>query len=441
MASSAGSVLLRLGEFCDLRYGKIVKKSELDALGYPVWSGYGIVGYHSEYMFEQPQVSITCRGVGGTGNVHMTPPRSWVTNLAITIVPRNPEQCDTNYLFWAMKASDRRHLITGSAQHQITIEHLKRHEVPIPPIKTQRSIAEVLGALDDKIELNRRRNQTLEAMARAIFKSWFVDFDPVKAKAAIRREHPDWTNEQVSRTACPTMPDSVAAHFPDTFDVSDIGAIPTGWSETCLAAEVTASKGLSYKGQHLCEAGFGLPMHNLNSVLEGGGYKHAGIKWYDGVFKPQHLLAPGDVIVTNTEQGFEHLLIGFPAIVPKRFGARGIFSHHTYKLSRKSQSYLPEWFTYLLLRTPVFHDLVAGHSNGTTVNMLPIDGLQKPRFVRPPRPLVEQYGRLFVPLQDRIEVSQEEIGTLGEIRDTLLPKLISGELRIPDAERLVERTS
>ncbi len=126
-------------------------------------------------------------------------------------------------------------------------------------------------------------------------------------------------------------------------------------------------------------------MHNLNSVYEGGGYKHEGLKWYTGEYRPSHLLKPGDVIVTNTEQGFDYLLIGFAAIVPKRYGDKGLFSHHIYRIQAKDMSYLPTWFIYLLLRTPVFHELVAGHSNGTTVNMLPLDGLQKPRFVLPPR--------------------------------------------------------
>ena len=94
---------------------------------------------------------------------------------------------------------------------------------------------------------------------------------------------------------------------------------------------------------------------------------------------------------------------------------------------------------YLLLRTPRFHDLVAGHSNGTTVNMLPADGLQKPGFVLPPKPLVDQFGSLFNPLQRRLDGLYDENNTLAALRDALLPKLISGELRVPDAERIVGR--
>ena len=147
----------------------------------------------------------------------------------------------------------------------------------------------------------------------------------------------------------------------------------------------------------------------------------------------------GDVIVTNTEQGFDYLLIGYAAIVPEGYGQQGLFSHHIYRVQPKAKSYLPGWFAYLLLRTEQFHNLVAGHSNGTTVNMLPVDGLQKPRFVLPPKSIVEWFGRLFVPVQQRIDEFYGENMTLAALRDALLPKLISGELRVPDAERIVRR--
>ena len=317
--------------------------------------------------------------------------------------------------------------LAGHGTGRLNTEELKTLDVSLPSPTEQQAIACILGALDDKIELNRRRNRTLEAMARAIFQSWFVDFDPVQAKAAGRTP--------------PGLSPALAALFPDRFEDSPLGPIPAGWRVTSLADEITANKGLSYKGDFLAESGEGLPMHNLNSVYEGGGYKHEGLKWYTGEYRPAHLLKPGDVIVTNTEQGFDYLLIGYAAIVPKRYGDKGLFSHHIYRIQAKDTSYLPTWFIYLLLRTPVFHELVAGHSNGTTVNMLPLDGLQKPRFVLPPEKLVRHFGKMFEPTQQQLEVMHDEYVTLAALRDALLPKLISGELRVTDAERIVGRVT
>ena len=303
----------------------------------------------------------------------------------------------------------------GGSRRALTKGHINAFCIPLPPLPEQRAIAHILGTLDDKIELNRKMNETLESIARALFKSWFVDFDPVRAKVEKRDTG---------------LPREIADLFPEEFEDSELGEIPRGWIVTSLGDQISASKGLSYKGKHLCNPGEGVPMHNLNSVYEGGGYKHEGLKWYNGEHRPSHLLEPGDVIVTNTEQGFDHLLIGYAAIVPKRYGPQGLFSHHIFRIQQKKTSHLPTWFTYLMLRTQRFHCLVAGHSNGTTVNMLPLDGLQKPRFVLPPRQVVERFGRLFSVIEDRIELIENENSSLVAVRDLLLPKLISGELRI-----------
>lgn len=346
------------------------------------------------------------------------------------VIRGRPAVTDNGFAYYLTKWDGVRQYcisqMTGSSGRQrVPTNALSHSKVTIPPLKEQQAIACILGALDDMIELNRWMSRTLEATARAIFKSWFVDFDPVRAKAA--GQHP------------PGLKPDLAALFPNAFENSELGEIPSGWTITSLGDQITAIKGLSYKGQHLCEPGNGLPMHNLNSVYEGGGYKNEGLKWYNGEYRPIHVLKPGDVIVTNTEQGFDYLLIGYAAIVPERYGPEGLFSHHIFRIQPKTTSYLPAWFTYLLLRTQRFHDIVAGHSNGTTVNMLPLDGLQKPQFVLPPKEIVDRFGGLFMPTQQRLERIHDENDSLAALRDTLLPKLISGELAVAEAERIAGR--
>jgi len=129
-------------------------------------------------------------------------------------------------------------------------------------------------------------------------------------------------------------------------------------------------RGLSYKGAGLAEEGEGVPMHNLNSVYEGGGYKYEGIKYYKGEFKERHKVFPGDIIVTNTEQGHELLLIGYPAVVPKFFGEEGIFSQHIYRL-KINDARITRQFLYYLLMSHDVHEQITGATNGSTVNMLP----------------------------------------------------------------------
>src|SRR3989454_11871485 len=149
--------------------------------------------------------------------------------------------------------------------------------VTLPPITTQRTIGHILGKLDDKIELNRRMNETLESIARALFTSWFVDFDPVRAKAE-RRET--------------GLPKPVADLFPDSFQDSELGEIPKGWGTHRLGELLSLEKGLSYKGQFLTDAG--MPMVNLGCFLGRGRFAEEAIKNYSGEFQARHVIRPGD---------------------------------------------------------------------------------------------------------------------------------------------------
>jgi type I restriction enzyme S subunit len=383
-----------------------------------------------ERVLKPFDVLVNSTGVGTLGRVAqvLTLPEAATVDSHITIVRADPQKVFPRYLGFALRnyQPEIEALAEGSTgQTELSRARLAKLRIALPPPLEQQAIACILGALDDKIESNRRMNRTLEDTARAIFKSWFVDFDPVRAKASGQKP--------------PGLKPEIAALFPDFFEDSEVGEIPRGWTVTSLADQITANKGLSYKGQHLCQPGEGLPMHNLNSVYEGGGYKYEGLKWYNGEYRPAHLLKPRDVIVTNTEQGFDYLLIGYAAIVPERYGPQGLFSHHIFRIQQKATSYLPAWFTYLLLRTQHFHNVVAGHTNGTTVNMLPLDGLQKPKFALPPREIVGRFGHLFIPTQQRLEGIYDDNVFLADLRDALLPRLISGELVVTEAERIAGR--
>src|SRR5690606_18802851 len=118
-----------------------------------------------------------------------------------------------------------------------------------------------------------------------------------------------------------------------------------------------------------------------NSVYEGGSYKHSGLKFYTGEYQDRHLAVPGDLVVANTEQGHDRLLIGYGALIPCTFSSAGIFSHHLYRVRERQAAQLPNTFLYLLLRERQTHDLVSGFANGTTVNMLPVDALTSLRVL------------------------------------------------------------
>jgi len=304
---------------------------------------------------------------------------------------------------------------TGSTFPNVSARQLSDLTWPPIPEDEQLAIATMVGALDDKIDLNRRMSVTLAEIARAIFKAWFVDFDPIRAKAEGRDLG---------------LPNPITDLFPDGLLESDIGQIPEGWQAEPLGDHIEVVRGLSYRGASLVGEREGLPLHNLNSVLEGGGYKYEGIKWYAGEYKGRHLAKPGDLIVANTEQGHNHLLIGCPAIVPGTFGHDALFSHHLYRVRALESSPLTRLFIYHLLLERRMRNEVIGYTHGTTVNMLSVDGLKHPRFAVPPADLVAAFEGLVGPMFKRSEHLIGEVRTLAALRDTLLPKLISGEIRV-----------
>src|SRR3990172_348102 len=190
----------------------------------------------------------------------------------------------------------------------------KRLRIVLPPADEQYAIANILGTLDDKIELNRRTNETLEAIARALFKSWFVDFDPVRAKAEGRE---------------PGLSKAVADLFPDSFQDSELGEIPKGWGTHRLGELLSLEKGLSYKGQFLTDAG--VPMVNLGCFLGRGRFAEQAIKNYSGEFQARHIIRPGDLVLANTDITQKREVIGSPALVPPRYKVpKLIFTHHVF---------------------------------------------------------------------------------------------------------------
>jgi type I restriction enzyme S subunit len=302
----------------------------------------------------------------------------------------------------------------GHGTGRLLTDLLKKMVVALPSAAEQKAIAQILGALDEKIELNRQMNATLEAQARALFQGWFVDFSPVRAKFDGRKPA--------------SLDAATAALFPASFQNSRIGQIPKGWMVETFGDHTTAARGLSYKGEGLRDDGTGLPMHNLNSVYEGGGYKHEGIKFYAGEFREKHLVQPGDMIVTNTEQGFDHLLIGHAAIVPERHGAKGLFSHHIYRVRPKPESPFTPHYLVQLFNNPRWHYWISGFSNGTTINMLPPDAVEMPLLVVPPAELIKKFTAFAESIHAQVEKNITESHSLAKLRDTLLPKLLSGEL-------------
>jgi type I restriction enzyme S subunit len=383
-------------DFDSLR--KPIKESLRVAGPYPYYGASGIVDHVDGYLFDGEYLLVAEDGENlrtrNTPFAFRATGKFWVNNHAHVL--QGNWHASTRFLNYALLAADIAPYITGAVMPKLTKANLKKIELPCPPPEIQHEVAGMLGALDDQIENFIQINATLEATVAALFKSRFVDFESTAS---------------------------------EDFQDSELGLIPRSWSVASLETHIDSERGLSYKGSGLEAADHGEPMHNLNSVLEFGGYKYAGIKHYSGPHKERHVAVAGDIIVANTEQGHEHRLIGYPAIVPGRFSS-GLYSHHLYRVRIKTGSPVTREWLYHCLMSRAVREQIIGCANGSTVNMLKPAGLQLPRFVLPPHDLCAEFDAIARPIREKTEANVEQIEALSKIRDALLPRLVGGRLPV-----------
>jgi type I restriction enzyme S subunit len=314
--------------------------------------------------------------------------------------------------------------MTGSSGRQrVPLSALTHLEVTIPPLKEQRAIACILGSLDDKIELNRRMNRTLEEMARAIFKSWFIDFDPVRAKAAVRREHPKWTDEQVSRAACPKLKPEIARLFPDSFEDSELGEIPKGWRVMALDEIARFLNGLALQ-RFPPEDGDSLPVIKIAQLRVGntGGADRASAR-----LNPDYIVQDGDILF-SWSGSLECVLWA---------GGPGALNQHLFKVT---SSEYPKWLCYFAVHQHLdeFRHIAAGKA--TTMGHIQRHHLAAAKITVPADAnLLSAIDAVIDPMFESLWQREVSCRTLAALRDALLPQLVSGELRIKDAERIVAR--
>jgi len=274
------------------------------------------------------------------------------------------------------------------------------------PIEEQRAIAHILGMLDDKIALNRRMNETLEVMARALFKSWFVDFDPVRAKA----EGQD-----------PGLPNPLADLFPDSFEDSELGEIPKGWEIKSIGdlADVVGGTTPSTKEQSYWEGGThawatpkDLSALSVPVVLDTERrITDAGLSQIGS-----GLLPKGTVLMSSRAP------IGYLAIAEIPVAINQGFIAMTPKAGMSN--------LFLLLWASVAHEEIVSRANGSTFLEISKANFRPIPVVTPSADVMHKFDQLVRPLYKRIVECAREARTLAALRDTLLPRLISGELRM-----------
>ena len=365
------------------------------------------------------------------GSVARVPPSvasGRLTQDTVKLEFNDPDRTTSNFLYWVLRTPQYREYCEGRATGSAVVA-LSREDFlayPVPPLSTTRlRIVELLEALDDKIAVNLRMNATLEAMARALFQSWFVDFDPVRSKSDGRQ---------------PSSIDlATAALFPGTFQDSLLGPIPQGWKATTLGEACAQGGGNIQTGP------FGTQLHAADYVDEGVPSimpsdlrdnridisSIARIREQDAERLSVYRVQTGDVVysrrgdverrslIRRAEDGW---LCG-TGCLRVRFGPNGLNS----------------FFGASYLGTPESRAWVVRHAVGATMPNLNTSILGALPMAVPCTELQDRFAKLVGPWDERGTLALEQSRTLANLRDTLLPKLLSGELRIPDAEKEVAR--
>ena len=345
-------------------------------------------------------------------------PENILVSTGFAVIRGQPDIACTEFIYWFLAQNhivEHLHTIaehSTSAYPSVRPDDIAKLNMPLPPLPEQRAIAHVLGTLDDKIDLNRRMNETLEEMARALFKSWFVDFDPVRAKMAGKDT---------------SLPPEIAALFPERLVESELGDIPEGWEVRTLGEVASIVKGRSYKSADLNASDTALV--TLKSFKRGGGYSPDGLKPYTGDYHPGQVLQPGEVVVAQTDVTQAAAVIGRAARVSEAPDYHTLVASLDLLIVRP---HLPLTLPYVhgLLQSQAFHDHALSRVNGTTVLHLEKTATPDFRFALPEESIIRVFTDMASPLLVSADNNNQDSHNLTTQRDVVLPKLVSGEVRV-----------
>ena len=388
-----------IGEFSAFVYGKSLPKQRRNALGdIPVFGSNGIVGYHDTALTDGPTVIIGRKGT--VGAVHYSPGPCWPIDTTFFVTGKDANLL--RFTYYALKTLDLESMNTDSAVPGLNRNAAHARDLWVPLESEQRAIAHILGTLDDKIELNRRMNETLEEMARAIFKSWFVDFDPVRAKM-----DGSWRRGE----SLPGMPAEMYDLFPSRLVDSELGEIPEGWGVGTVGDCFHLTMGQSPPGRTYNDEGDGLPFFQGCSDF---GFRYPTNRRF--CTAPTRIAESEDTLVSvrapvgDINKAWERCCIGRGlAALQHKSGSPSFTYYSVWAIQREIQQY---------------------EHTGTVFGAINKEQFKALKTVEPKLAAVDLFETFVLPLDERIRLNVSESRTLSGLRDTLLPKLISGELRV-----------
>jgi len=385
-----------LGEVVTLQRGFDLPTAERKPGPYSVIASTGTVGTHDKAMVHGPGVVVGRSGSLGGGQYIKRD--FWPLNTTLWV--KDFHTNDPRFCSFLLQSLDLKRYDAGSGVPTLNRNHIHPLPVRVPDFPEQRAIASVLGVLDDRCELNRRTNETLDAMARALFKSWFVDFDPVRAKMENRDTG---------------LPPDIANLFPDRLRESELGEIPDGWDVLSLDQIAFFRNGLALQKYRPVADEDWLPVLKIAQLRAGTA---DGIEKARASIAPEFIVDDGDVVFSWSGSLELRVWTGGPAAL----------NQHLFKVT--SSAY-PKWFVLRCIESHLNDFRAIAASKATTMGHIKREHLREARCVVPGHDLLAAANRVFEPLLH--DVVQQGLLTrrLTAIRDTVLPHLVSGEVRLP----------
>ena len=378
------------GDLATLEYGKSLRGYESSEGPYRVYGTNGPIGWCNEPLCFHPSVIIGRKGA--YRGVHYSATPFFVIDTAFYLRPK--VEIDTRWAYYQLLTQDINGMDSGSAIPSTSREDFYGLPVKVPPLAEQRAIAHVLGTLDDKIELNRRMNRTLEEMARAIFQDWFVDFGPTRAKMERQK---------------PYLPPKLWDLFPDQLVDSELGDIPDGWEVRPLSNFAVVVYGAAFAAKRFNESGKGSPLIRIRDLAS-----HNPSVFTDEQHPKGQLIQPGYIVVGMDGEFRAHTWKGPPSWLNQRV------CHF------QPRQDVPRQFLFESLIGPLAD--FERSKVGTTVIHLSKADIDSIRLARPPAEVFEAFASWTEPVIQQVVKNAAEARLLADQRDALLPKLLSGEL-------------
>ncbi|WP_318465054.1 restriction endonuclease subunit S [Photobacterium leiognathi] len=325
------------------------------------------------------------------------------------------------FYFYFFKSAIGKRLIQTIAKQtaatSITSTDFVSLSVPYAPLDRQKEIGDFLFLFDKKCEFNTQTTQTLEEMAQAIFKSWFVDFDPVKAK--MNGKQPEG------------MDAATASLFPEKLIESELGLIPEGWDISPLSKYINIKHGFAFKGAYFSDQETDDICVTPGNFHIGGGIKLNKLKYYDGPIPEDYIFSKGDLMVTMTDLSKKADTLGYPAFVPESEGKTYLHNQRIGKVELKVEQDIKNYLYSFFCSSGYRNEVLSGVTGSTVKHTAPkkIMAIELAIDLR----IAEKFSLLVSPLFEKQAQNMIENSQLEKLRDTLLPKLLSGEIELEGA--------